>query len=242
MQGQSGRVGEETFHVALTALGHADLPVLVVLIGDQQNGREEVVETFCFLGRLLGPVVDLAEVVVENHAEPNAAVVVGFVPHGGQRLIVRVFFHSLLEFGPVFDDELVQHEGLGNGIGQSLGMRRAWFADSRHGGCLEVVCKCQVKQDDEEQNRSHFFALSGNTNRSAVDVVVHVDVDVAFAFAWASIAVSLSGNRIVRIEGTVFWSNLDPPPLVVPVTDHVVGGRCFGYCGYGSEWSFTACL
>ncbi len=134
---QSRRVGEESFHVPLEPLGNITLAVLDRLIGGQHDGGEEVIEAFSFLGRILGPVVDLAEVVKENHSKPNAAVTVGFVPR-----FFCPFFHSLLEFGPVVHNELVQHEGLVNGLGQFLGLRRAWVAGGRHGSRLEVVRKC----------------------------------------------------------------------------------------------------
>lgn len=110
------------------------------LVGDDPDVREEVLEAFVFLGRVLGPPVDLAEVVVEDHAKPDAGVTGLFV--AARFPVLVVFFHSVLEFRPVFQDELVQHEGLCDGFFSSLGI---WIADGGHGSRLEMVRQCQVE-------------------------------------------------------------------------------------------------
>ena len=71
------------------------------------------------LGRVLGPLIELSQIVVKNHAEPNAVVIVGSATATGFVVVVIVvaLFQSLLEFGPVFQDELIQHEGLVDGLG-----------------------------------------------------------------------------------------------------------------------------
>ena len=85
-------------------------------------------EAFVFLGRVLGPLIELSEIVVKNHTEPNAVVIVRFATASGFVIvdisvaIVAALFQSLLEFGPVLQDELIQHEGLVDGLGEALGL------------------------------------------------------------------------------------------------------------------------
>ncbi len=131
---ERSRVAKESFHIALESLGNVSLSVLDRLISGQHDGREEVREAFSFLGRLFGPMVDLAEVVVENHTEPNAAVAAAFATH-----CFVAFFHSLLELGPVIYNELVKHKGLVDGLGQTLGVGGTWVMNSRHGSRLEMM-------------------------------------------------------------------------------------------------------
>ena len=121
LDGQSRRVGQESFHIADKVLGKVSFSVEDRLVGSNHDRGKEILQAFGGLGRLLGPVVDLAQVVVKDHSEPNAAVVVGLVSNGLGGL-VGAFLHSQLEFGPVFENELVQHERLFNGLGHSLGM------------------------------------------------------------------------------------------------------------------------
>jgi len=181
---QGPRIFQKSFEIALEtatatclatrAPAAAVAAVLVGLVGHHEDGRQEVPETFLFLGRIVGPLVHLPQIVLENHKEPDAAVVVVLsgVAVVGLAVTAAVADQVLfvLELGPVLEDELVQHEGLADGLALVLDTRVG--CGVRHGRRLEMVRERQVEQDDEEEYGSHVIALSRNTNRSAVDVVV----------------------------------------------------------------------
>jgi len=132
------------------------------LVGDYHNVRQQVLEALFFLDGIPGPVVDLAQVVVEDHPESDAV------------KIVRALPFAILEFRPVIQDELVELESLLNGFRSGRGFGRIRSCRGPHAGGLEMVRQGQIEQNCEEKHRSHLLISSWNPNRSCEDVVIVV--------------------------------------------------------------------
>jgi len=144
--------------------------VLINLVGDYHNARQQVLEALFFLDGIPSPVVDLAQVVEEDHPKADAV------------KIVRALSFAHLEFRPVIQDELVELESLLNRFRSGHGFGRICSCRGPHARGLEMVRQCQIEQNREEKHRSHLLISSWHPNRSCEDVIIVVSrvyVDMA---------------------------------------------------------------